>query len=84
MRGRPEVEMVEAFSEHERHLEAALAAARAPGATPEVRQNAYSHLAFIGRMRRCWLLYTPVQGFCPLASLGKEPLWAFNRTMAGH
>ena len=40
MRGRPEVEMVEAFSEHERHLEAALAAARAPGATPEVCQNA--------------------------------------------
>ena len=49
MRGRPEVEMVEAFSEHERHLEAALAAARAPGATPEVRKNAPAYLG-IGRM----------------------------------
>lgn len=35
--GRPDVEMVEAFSELERHLEGALAAARAPAAPPEVR-----------------------------------------------
>ncbi|KAK9831905.1 hypothetical protein WJX81_007718 [Elliptochloris bilobata] len=33
--GRPDVEMVEAFSEHERRLEAALAAARAPASPPE-------------------------------------------------
>lgn len=34
--GRPDVEMVDAFSELERHLEGALAAARAPAAPPEV------------------------------------------------
>ena len=51
MRGRPEVEMVEAFSEHERYLEAALAAARAPGATPEVRQNACPNHACTSCMR---------------------------------
>ena len=52
MAGRPEVEMVEAFSEHERHLEAALAAARAPGATPEVRINMSACLALAGDARR--------------------------------
>lgn len=52
MRGQPEVEMVEAFSEHERHLEAALAAARAPNSTPEARKDAAPYLAFTGRMRR--------------------------------
>jgi len=38
--GRPDVEMVEAFSGLERHLEAALAAARAPAAPPEARPSA--------------------------------------------
>ncbi len=38
--GRPDVEMVEAFSGLERHLEAALAAARAPAAPPEARPGA--------------------------------------------
>jgi len=39
--GRPDVEMVEAFSGLERHLEAALAAARAPAAPPEARPCAF-------------------------------------------